>query len=583
VSVGKVMKTHRAAGARAGSGTRTSIASTAIGASPRASAWRHVVLLAVFAAGGAALLARMVYLNVTERAFLQREGDARSLRVETLPAYRGIIFDRFGEPLAVSTPVKSAWLDPSQTTLSSTQIVRLARTLGEYPDALARRLDAAKGREFVYLKRRIGPEEAARVAALDIDGINFTREYRRYYPTGEATAHVVGITNVDDRGQEGAELAYDGELAGRDGKKRVLKDLRGNPIKDVEYVSAARFGRDLSLSLDLRLQFFAYRELKAAIEQHSAHAGSLVLLDARSGEILALANQPSFNPNDPGQPVTSAMRNRAITDVYEPGSTVKPLTVLAALESKRFNVDSQIDTSPGYFRIGQKLVEDPVNRGVLSLAQVLAKSSQVGVARIALALDNDAVHNAFIRAGFGEIAGSGLPGEVAGELPDQMKNPLVRATLAYGYGLEITPLQLATGYLALATGGVRLPVTIRRLDAAPQGERVFDEATVREVVHMMEGVALPGGTAPKARVAGYRIAGKTGTARKVGPGGYDEDRHVAFFAGLAPVAEPRLVLIVVIDEPQGPVIGGGEIAGPVFSRVMARALRVLDVEPEVAT
>ena len=547
------------------------------------SLWRHAALLVVFAAGGIGLFARMVYLNVTERAFLQHEGDARSLRVETLPAYRGIIFDRLGEPLAVSTPVKSAWIDPSQTELSRLQIVKLARALGEDPDALARRLAAAKSREFVYLKRRIGPEEAARVASLGIDGINFSREYRRYYPTGEATAHVVGITNVDDRGQEGAELAYDKELAGSDGKKRVLKDRRGNPIKDVEYVSAARFGHDLALSLDLRLQFFAYRELKAAIEQNDARAGSLVLLDARSGEILALANQPSFNPNDSGQPVTSAMRNRAITDVYEPGSTVKPLTVLAALESKKFSAESMIDTSPGHFYVGQKLIEDPVNRGVLTLAQVLAKSSQVGVARIALALDNDAVHDAFVRAGFGEAAGSGLPGEVAGAMPDQMKNPIVRATLAYGYGLEITPLQLATGYLALATGGVRLPVSIRKLDGAPQGERVFDTATVRAVLHMMEGVALAGGTAPKARVPGYRIAGKTGTARKVGATGYDEDRHVAFFAGLAPVAEPRLVLVIVIDEPQGPVIGGGEVAGPVFSRVMARALRVLDVEPEVAT
>jgi cell division protein FtsI (penicillin-binding protein 3) len=545
--------------------------------------WRHVVVLALFAAIATGLVARMMYLHVTEQAFLQRQGDARSLRLETLPAYRGIIFDRHGEPLAVSTPVLSAWIDPSRTTLGSIDIVRLARVTGQNANELAARISGSRRREFVYLKRRMAPEQAARIEALGIEGVSFDREYRRYYPTGETTAHVVGITNVDDRGQEGAELAYDADLAGSDGKKRVLKDRRGNPIKDIEYITAPRFGHDMRLSLDLRLQFFAYRELKSAIEHNGASSGSVVLLDARSGEILALANQPSFNPNDLSHLAGEAIRNRAITDVYEPGSTVKPLTVLAALESGRFTSSSVVDTSPGYLRVGRKLIEDPLNRGVLSLGAVLAKSSQVGIAKIALALEEDAVYRAFTRVGFGDAAGSGLPGEVSGALPGKLGNPIVRATLAYGYGLAVTPLQLASSYLTLATGGVRLPVSIMRRDDVPGGERVFDAGLVREVVTMMEGVALAGGTAPKARVAGYRIAGKTGTARKVGVGGYDDARHVAFFAGLAPVDDPRLVMVVVVNEPRGKLSGGGDVAAPVFSRIMARALRVLDVPPEATS
>jgi cell division protein FtsI (penicillin-binding protein 3) len=548
-----------------------------------AKAWRHGVLVGAFALAATALVARMVYLHVTEQAFLKRQGDARSLRLETLPAYRGIIFDRNGEPLAVSTPVLSAWIDPTRKTLSSAEIIRIAHITEQDADELAARLSKARGRAFVYLKRRIAPEQAARIEALGIEGVNFDREYRRYYPTGETSAHVVGITNVDDRGQEGAELAYDTELSGSDGKKRVLKDRLGNPIKDVEHITAPRFGRDLHLSLDLRLQFFAYRELKSAIEHNGARSGSVVLLDARSGEILALANQPSFNPNDLSHLAGEAMRNRAITDVYEPGSTVKPLTMLAALESGQFSSDSLVDTSPGYLRVGRKLIEDPHNRGVISLQDVLAKSSQVGIAKIALALDNDAVYRAFTRAGFGDIAGSGLPGEVSGALPGELKNPIVRTTLAYGYGLAVTPLQLASSYLVLATGGVRLPVSIVQREHAPSGERVFDAKLVRDVLHMMEGVALPGGTATKARVAGYRIAGKTGTARKVGAGGYDDARHVAFFAGMAPVDDPRLVMVVVVNEPRSALTGGGDVAAPVFSRVMARALRVLNVAPEVAS
>jgi cell division protein FtsI (penicillin-binding protein 3) len=535
----------------------------------------------VFAVG---LGVRMVYLNVTERAFLQEQGDARSLRAETLPANRGIIFDRNGEPLAISTPVVSAWLDPTQTDISTNDIARLASVIGMDRRDLGTKLNQYAHREFMYIKRRVSPQLAEQIAQLDIDGVRFVREYRRFYPAGETTAHVVGITNVDDQGQEGAELAYEDGLKSVQGRKLVLKDRSGQAVKDVEYLTAPHSGHDLVLSLDLRLQYFAYRELKSAIDSNHAKSGSIVMLDARTGEILALANQPSFNPNDLAHVTNAAMRNRAITDRYEPGSTVKPLTVLAALESGRFSENSVIDTSPGYMHIGRMLVQDPINRGRLSLGEVLARSSNVGVAKLAMALDERMVFDAFVRAGFADMTDCGLPGEVVGKVPDtQLKNPIVRATLAYGYGLTVTPLQLAHAYLMLANDGIRLPISILRRDAAPKGERTFDHDAVAAIVRMMKGVDSVHGTAPKARVVGYEIAGKTGTARKVGPNGYDDERHVAFFAGIAPADDPRVVVVVVVDEPQGEKFGGGDVAGPVFARVVTRALRVMNVDPEVAS
>ncbi len=548
------------------------------------SRWRHLTVVSVFIAMALGLSGRMVYLNVDQRAFLQGQGDARSLRFETLPANRGIIFDRNGEPLAVSTPVVSIWLDPTQAQLNPADVANLARAVGMNRVELAAKIARYTSHEFMFVKRRVSPQIAASVADLHIDGVHFEREYRRYYPAGETAAHVVGITNVDDQGQEGAELAFDRELKSVQGRKLVLRDRRGEAVKDVEYLTAPRFGRDLALSLDLRLQFFAYRELRSAIVAHDAKAGTVVMLDARTGEILALANEPSFNPNELTRVAPDARRNRAITDLYEPGSTVKPLTVLAALESGRFSEDSVIDTSPGYMQVGRLLVKDPSNRGRLSLGDVLARSSQVGIAKIAMALDERTVFDAFLRAGFADPTSCGLPGEANGRVPEsQLKNPIVRATLAYGYGLTVTPLQLAHAYLMLATGGIRLPISILRRESPPEGERMFEPDVIASIVRLMKGVDSVHGTAPKARVAGYEIAGKTGTARKVGPNGYDEGRHVAFFAGLAPAVDPRVVVIVVIDEPQGDKFGGGDVAGPVFARVVARALRVLNVEPEAAS
>ena len=335
------------------------------------SRWRHLTVVGVFIAMALGLAGRMVYLNVDQRAFLQGQGDARSLRFETLPANRGIIFDRNGEPLAVSTPVVSIWLDPTQAQLSPADVANLARAVGMDRTELAAKIARYARHEFMFVKRRVSPQIATSVAELHIDGVHFEREYRRYYPAGETTAHVVGITNVDDQGQEGAELAFDRELKSVQGRKLVLRDRRGEAVKDVEYLTAPRFGRDLALSLDLRLQFFAYRELRSAIVDHDAKSGTVVMLDARTGEILALANEPSFNPNELTRVAPDARRNRAITDLYEPGSTVKPLTVLAALESGRFDEDSVIDTSPGYMRVGRLLVQDPSNRGRLSLGRCI--------------------------------------------------------------------------------------------------------------------------------------------------------------------------------------------------------------------
>lgn len=545
------------------------------------SRWRHFALVFTFLTIAAVLVGRIAALNINDSAFLKRQGDARSVRVESLAAHRGIVFDRHGEPLAVSTPVVSVWIDPSATRLDANQRRALARTLAIDATQLAERQQLYRNKSFMYVARRVTPDLANTVADLGITGVRFKREYRRYYPAGELAAHVVGFTDVDDRGQEGVELSFDKHLRGIAGRKKVLKDRRGQIVRDLEYLAAPQFGNDLRLSIDLRLQFFAYRELKSAVEHHRAVSGSVVMLDVRTGEILALVNQPSFNPNGISRIDHGAMRNRAITDLYEPGSTVKPLTIVAALESGRFSPNSSIDTAPGYVRVGKKLIEDPVNRGRISLREVLEKSSQVGIAKVALKLEKRAVFDVFTRAGFGTYPGSGLPGEVAGRLSDaELNNPIVRATMAYGYGISVTPLQLAQAYLGLATLGQSLPVSILRLDSAPEMVRVFDERDVRALVGMMQGVATATGTAPKARVPGYRVAGKTGTTRKVGATGYDDSRHVAFFAGMAPVENPRVVVVVVVNEPKGERVGGGDVAAPVFARIVARALRVLGVAPE---
>ena len=545
-------------------------------------AWRHYVVLALFALALAGLAARAGYLVATEREFLQDQGEARAVRDIAIPVHRGMIFDRNGEPLAVSAPMHYVWLDPHLARLQDEDFQRLGNALGVAPELLARRAgadgDAPPRRRFAYLARRLPPETAARVRELEIDGVHVARAYHRFYPAGETAAHVVGRTDIDDVGQEGIELALNGPLTGTPGSKRVLRDNKGHVVKVLEYHRAPT--DDVHLALDLRLQFLAYRELKAAVEHHGASSGALVMLRVATGEVLALANQPSFNPNDWSNRGVAGVRNRAVADLYEPGSTVKPLTVLAALEAGAFAPDTVVDTAPGYFRVGSKTIEDPSNRGAITVAEVLAKSSQVGIAKMALAMAPDAVFNVFQRAGFGDYTGCGLPGEAIGALTaTDLDKPIGRVTLAYGYGLTVSPMQLARAYLLLANAGERKDVTVLR-GAAPAAQRVFDAGHVRAVVAMLRGVLEPGGTAPKGKPNGYTAAGKTGTVRKVGPGGYDDTAHVAFFAGFAPAQRPRVVLVVAINQPRRGPIGGGQVAAPVFARVVERALRILGVPPE---
>ena len=537
---------------------------------------RHVTVVVLFLAAVAALSVRITYLHITERDFLRDQGDARSVHREVLNAHRGQILDRRGEPLAISAPVDALWIDPRRTALTPAQLGVLATTLGVPEPKLADTVSRGEGRAFLYLARGLQAVEVRAVKSLAIPGLRFQREYRRYYPAGEAAAHLVGLTDIDDAGLEGIELAYDDLLKGIPGSKEVLRDRKGQPIRDVTVRQAARMGRDLTLSVDLRLQYFAHQELKAALARHGADSASMVVLDARTAEVLALVNAPSYNPNSRSHADFARMRNRAVTDRYEPGSTIKPFAVVAALASGRFDVTSQIDTAPGYMNVGGKLVEDPVNRGVLDLEGVLKHSSQVGIAKLALALPERAVFEALMDAGLGAPVGSGLPGETAARLSDRgLHRELARVTLAYGYGLAVTPLQLAQGYLALATGGLEAPVTVLRRSQPPPVRRVLPAAAVRSVRSLMQAVTEPDGTAPEAAIAGTTVAGKTGTARKVGSEGYDDERHVALFAGMAPAQAPRFVAVVVINEPRGRLKGGGAVAAPVFSRVIDRALRLV--------
>jgi cell division protein FtsI (penicillin-binding protein 3) len=543
--------------------------------------WRHYLVAGLFLVACVGIGARVVFLTVTEREFLQEQGNARSLRIETIPAYRGIIYDREHEALALSTPVASVWSDEKRVNWSAETTRQIAKILELDVQALAQQQLSAGTAKFRYLKRRAPWAQVQALKALAVPGLQFDPEYKRYYPASETAAHVVGITGIDDLGLEGVELAFDDRLRGRPGRKRVLKDRRGDTIENLAYLEEARGGQDLQLSLDLRLQFFAYRELKAAVAGHEAVAASVVMLDARTGEILALVNQPSYNPNEVQTKDYTGKRNLAVTDTYEPGSTVKPFTVLAALESGDYDSTTPIDTAPGYLRVGRKLVEDPVNRGTITLQQVLQKSSQVGIAKIALALPDRAVYDVLSRAGMGEFIGTGLPGEVVGSLTDaNIQNPVVRATLAYGYGLAVSPLQLASAYLTLASGGKRIPLSILRRDGEPPATQTFKAAHTRAVLAMLETVTADAGTAPKARVANFRVAGKTGTARKLSNGKYDDKRHVALFAGIAPVNNPRIVMVVVVDEPKSSDVGGGGVAAPIFSRIAARSLRLLGVAPD---
>ncbi|MCW8827207.1 MAG: penicillin-binding transpeptidase domain-containing protein [Gammaproteobacteria bacterium] len=533
--------------------------------------------------GAAALLWRMATLNTEQSEFLKGEGDARALRVVEIPAHRGVITDRNGEPLAISTPIESVWANPKVLISQQERLPALARATGISLKHLKRKLTDNRGRGFIYLKRHVSPDVAEKVAKLDINGVDLQREYRRYYPMGEVASHVVGFTNIDDRGQEGAELMMDEQLRGISGSKRVIKDLYGRIVENVERISPAMNGENIQLSIDKRVQYLAYRELKATVQRHQAKGGSAVVLDTQTGEVLAMVNQPSYNPNNRRQLTSSALRNRAVTDVMEPGSTMKPFTIAAALESGLFKPDSIIETSPGRLKLAGFTIRDFRDYGTIDVTTVMQKSSNVGMSKIAMALDSGDMWGMLSGLGFGYDSGSHFPGESSGRLKSfQQWRKVEQATIGYGYGLSATPLQLARAYAAIAADGVVHPVSFIKYqegDAIP-GERVIQSDVARAVRKMMETVTQTGGTGTKAQVAGYRVAGKTGTVRKAANGGYDDENYLAIFAGMAPASDPRLVMVSLIDQPQSGEYYGGAVAGPLFSKVMAGALRLLDIPPD---
>lgn len=542
---------------------------------------RRLFLYLCMGLAAATLLWRAVCLQVLDKEFLLHQGEARHLRVVGLPAHRGMILDRNGEPLAVSTPVESVWVNPQELGGEQQRFPELAGLLSTDTESVRRLLAKRAGREFVYLKRHLSPALAAQVKALRIPGVYLQREYRRYYPAGEVAAHVVGKTNIDDAGLEGLELAYEAWLAGEPGAKRVVKDGQHQIIEDVESIRRPQPGKDLTLSIDRRIQYLAYRELKAAVKEHRARSGTAVVLDVRSGEVLAMVNQPSFNPNSRKRLQRSSMRNRAVTDVFEPGSTMKPFIIATALQSGRYRPDTPVSTSPGWFRVGRNTVRDVHDYGDLDVTGVIRKSSNVGITKIALSLSPEAIWTDLSEIGFGEQTYSGFPGEASGLLSYHGGwNAIETATLAYGYGVSVTALQLAQAYAVLAADGVRRPVSFLRDVEAADERRVMPARVARQVRAMLEEAAGLEGTAPAAQIAGYRVAGKTGTVHKSEAGGYSDDRYLSVFAGMAPASEPRLVMVVMIDEPDNGKYYGGQVAAPVFSRVISGALRLLAVPPD---
>jgi len=544
---------------------------------------RARVLLAMMLFGFVVLSARALYLQVLDNEFLQHEGALRYARSLELSAHRGRITDRNGELLAISTPVESVFASPQDVRMSAAQRRQLAALLGMTDAELLQRL-GAKTRGFVYLKRHLAPDVAARVVQLRLSGIGLRREYKRYYPAGDVASHLLGFTDIDDRGQEGIELAYEDWLAGKPGSRSVIKDRLGRVIEAGENVRLPMEGKDLVLSIDSKLQYLAHRELKAAVKAHGAKAGAIVVLDSKTGEVLALANAPDYDPNMRALRTPERTRNRAITDLFEPGSTLKPFTVAAALEARLVRPESQVQTAPGYLVVGDRRISDVHPAGMLTVSQVIQRSSNVGVAKIALAMPREQLWQLLSKAGFGAAPHVGFPGEVGGRLRDfQRWRPIEQATLAYGHGISVSLLQLARAYTVFSTDGVLQPLSLLRRETALAGTPVMSAGTAHAVRTMLETVVQPGGTALRAQVTGYRVAGKTGTARKLEGGRYLTNSHVSSFVGMAPASDPRLVVAVMIDDPTKGQYYGGVVAAPVFSAVIAEALRMMQVPHDAPT
>jgi cell division protein FtsI (penicillin-binding protein 3) len=539
--------------------------------------WRARVVMCAMLAAFAVLAGRSVYLQAMHTGFLQEKGEARYSRVLEMPGTRGRILDRHGEALAISTPVQSVWAIPEDVDASPAQLKKLAALLGADPRELRKRL-AEGSREFVYLKRQIAPEQAEQVARLALPGIHQHREFRRYYPGGELTAHLVGFTGLDEAGQEGIELSHQASLGGVPGSRRVIKDRLGRVVEDIESIRAAQDGKDLQLSIDGKIQSLAYGALKAAVAEHKAKAGAVVAIDVRTGEVLALVNLPSFNPNNRARLSGAQLRNRALTDTFEPGSTLKPFTVALALELGKVTPRSVVSSGRETLRIASYRIHDQHPEAVLNVAQVIQKSSNVGAAKIALSLPREDMWDLFNRAGFGAAPQLGFPGEAGGRLRAARSwRPVEQATMAYGHGISVSLVQLARAYTMFARDGELLPLTLVKSDAPAPGTRVLSPQTARAVRAMLELAVQPGGTAPRARIMGWRVAGKTGTAHKQEDGGYAPDKYIASFVGLAPASAPRIVIAVMIDEPSAGKHFGGVVAAPVFAQIMQGTLRLLGV------
>jgi cell division protein FtsI (penicillin-binding protein 3) len=541
-------------------------------------AWRRRVLLISVLVLFAGLFMRGIYLQSLHKEFLQQKGDARYSRALVLQAHRGKITDRNGELLAISSPVESVWASPPDVEINKKQKTALAKLLTIKTKDIDKKI-ANREREFVYLKRRISPDLAAKVMSLEIPGVFLQREYKRFYPAGDVTAHLVGFTGIDDNGQEGFELAQNSVLSGKAGSRRVIQDRQGHIVEDLEAVKVPQDGRDLVLSIDRRLQYLAFRELQKAVEAHKAKAGAVVILDAKTGEVLAMVNLPTYNPNNPVN-IKGKTRNRAITDMFEPGSTMKAVTAAAVMQFGDYKPDTKIQTAPGTLSIGPATIHDTHPQGILSVAQVVQKSSNVGAAKMALSLKKEELWSTFNQLGFGSRANIGFPGEASGILRSYKTwRPIEQATMSYGHGISVTLLQLARAYTVFANEGELKPVSLTKLTESPVGHQVFSAQVANDVKDMLEMVIQPGGTALRAQVAGYRVAGKTGTAHKIGGTGYEKDKYVGSFVGIAPASNPRLIMAVMIDEPsiENEQYYGGIVAAPVFAAVMADALRMLAV------
>ena len=541
-------------------------------------AWRRRVLLIGVLTLFAGLFMRGIYLQSLHKEFLQQKGDARYSRTLVLQAHRGRIMDRNGELLAISSPVESVWASPPDVTINQQQKAALAKLLSIKTKDFDKKI-ANRKREFVYLKRRISPDLAAKVMSLEIPGVFLQREYKRFYPAGDVTAHLVGFTGIDDNGQEGFELAQNSVLSGKAGSRRVIQDRQGHIVEDLEAVKVPQDGHDLVLSIDRRIQYLAFRELAKAVELHKAKAGAVVILDAKTGEVLAMVNLPTYNPNNPIN-IKGKTRNRAITDMFEPGSTMKPVTASAAMQFGDYKPDTKIQTAPGRMSIGPATINDTHSYGVLTVAQVIQKSSNVGAAKMALSLKKEELWSTFNQLGFGTRANVGFPGESAGIVRNYKTwRPIEQATMSFGHGISVTLLQLARAYTVFTNEGELKPVSLIKLAQSPVGHQVFSGQVANDVKAMLELVVQPGGTALRAQVAGYRVGGKTGTAHKLGSKGYEPNKYVASFVGIAPASNPRLIMAVMIDEPttEKDQYYGGVSAAPVFSAVMADALRMLAV------